>query len=274
MPNRRRPGSSGEEGGMESAGMMRWLLTYADLITLLLAFFVVLYGASQVDANRWQQLSQALRSAFNQDGAAGGVSLIAENPGASAVELIQPTDDNQQFAEIVEKIEAYVKEKGLEASISQSITQRGLVIGLADNLLFETGKADLTVNAQKILDKVAGILLKVPNHVRVEGHSDNVPIRTARYPSNWQLSTDRATNVIMYWTETYSFPPERLSAAGYGEYRPVVPNDSIEHRAKNRRVDIVVLKMALTGLEPKAYDKGGDVSKQDGVSKQESGKKQ
>lgn len=255
MRSRRRPGSSGEEEKMESAGMMRWLLTYADLITLLLAFFVVMYGVSRVDASRWQQLSQALRAAFNMDAAAGGASLIAENPGASMVPLIEPTDDNQQFAEIVEKIEAYIKEQGLQASITQTITQRGLVIGLADNVLFETGKADLTPSAKKILDKLAGILLKVPNHVRVEGHTDNVPINTERYPSNWQLSTDRATNVIMYWTQAYNFPPERLSAAGYGEYRPVVPNDTPEHRARNRRVDIVVLKQSLTKLEPKPYQK-------------------
>lgn len=251
LDGKRRPalssfGSTPEQKGHDAAGMMRWLLTYADLITLLLAFFVVMYGSSRVDVQRWQQVSQSLRAAFGIQ--AGGANIIGDAPGRSVIPL--SAQDEAQFAAIVEQIRAYVAQAGLEGKITTSITPRGLVINLSDNILFDTGQADLKPDARAILDKLAGILLKIPNPVRVEGHTDNVPIHNDRYPSNWQLSTDRATNVVIYWIDKYHFPPARLSAAGYGEYRPLVPNDSDAHRARNRRVDIVVLKEALAQLEP------------------------
>ncbi len=249
MENRKRQQEhSGGGGGHDGGGMMRWLLTYADLITLLMAFFVVMFAISQVDVKKYQSLSGSLQSALN---IGSGSSLIARNQGGSMVPIPKPTPDNTEFSEIVDEVTRYVQKEGLSSSVNMQLTDRGLVIGLSDTILFESGRAELLPPARKILDKLAVILLKMPNHVRVEGHTDNRPIRTERYPSNWQLSTDRATNVIMYWGEKYNFPPARLSAAGYGEHRPVDTNDTDQGRARNRRVDIVVLRGELTRLEPK-----------------------
>ncbi|MGE5575856.1 MAG: flagellar motor protein MotB [Syntrophothermus sp.] len=247
MENRKRQ-QEHSGGGHDGAGMMRWLLTYADLITLLMAFFVVMFAISQVDVKKYQSLAGSLQSALS---IGTGKSLVAKYQGGSMVPIPKPTPDNTEFAEIVDEVTRYVEKEGLSSSVNMQITDRGLVIGLSDTILFESGRAELLPPAQKILDKLAVILLKMPNHVRVEGHTDNQPIRTLRYPSNWQLSTDRATNVIMYWLEKYNFPPQRLSAAGYGEYRPVDTNANAQGRARNRRVDIVVLRGELTKLEPK-----------------------
>jgi chemotaxis protein MotB len=153
-------------------------------------------------------------------------------------------------------LKEYTEEKKIVGNLSITTSGRGLVINLSDSVLFESGKADLSPKAKEILDAIADILLDSKKHIKVEGHTDNVPIRNVRYPSNWQLSTDRATNVIMYWIEKRPETSAYLSAAGYGEHRTIAPNDTVAGRAKNRRVDIIVLRDAIAKGEPGAEDKG------------------
>ena len=136
-------------------------------------------------------------------------------------------------------------EPRLEGGITTRVDrEKGLVVSLAEKILFETGKADLSPEAKTVLDKLHPIFLKIPNQIVVEGHTDNVPITTSQFPSNWELSTARATQVIRYLIEEKNFPKERIAATGYGEYHPVAGNDTLEGRAENRRVDFVIAPLA------------------------------
>ena len=126
------------------------------------------------------------------------------------------------------------------------------MIHVRENTFFESGSADLTATAQSALDAIAGVIQGVANYIRVEGHSDNIPIHTTEFPSNWELSTTRATKVVRYLIDKYDFSPDRISASGYAEYRPLFSNDTSENRAKNRRVDIVILSATQGSDEPEA----------------------
>jgi chemotaxis protein MotB len=142
--------------------------------------------------------------------------------------------------------------EGLSTAVTVQHEERGLVVRFADQVFFDLGKADLKPEALAILNKIGPILKDIPNPIRIEGHTDNLPIKTAQFPSNWELSVHRATSVIRYMVEELDFDPTKLSAAGYGEYRPVRPNDSAENRAMNRRVDIVIMRMDLWAEEPQS----------------------
>ncbi len=260
-----------EEHGSGSAGMERWLLTYADLITLLMAFFVIMYAMSSVDASKYQSLTQSLKSAlgltpnntsFIPNNMVGGKSkdAAAKNKEGAAVSKKQVLNmkdakEEREFANMINKIQDYTKAKGISTGLEVKEDARGIVINLADKVLFESGKADLSPDAMAVLDELAGILLSSDKYIKVEGHTDNIPIHNDRYPSNWQLSTDRAASVIMYWIARYPQASGRLSAAGYGEYRPVATNDTPEGRAKNRRVEIIVLRDIISIGEPGAAAK-------------------
>nr|MBN2276253.1 OmpA family protein [candidate division Zixibacteria bacterium] len=223
----------------------RWLLTYADLITLLLAFFIVMYSMSQVDAKKFGKMSKALSGVLK----GGEIAVrrgddIGTAPGRGVMQV-------GHLVSIGDKIREKIKEKsGDNKTVSTEITERGLVIHIMESALFKLGSADLEPQARMVLDIVSDNLHDIPNHIRVEGHTDNVPIATNKYPSNWELSSARATEVVRYLINTHSIKPSEISALGYGEFRPMKPNNTIENRAQNRRVDIVVLTMELTAAEP------------------------
>ena len=222
----------------------RWLLTYADLITLLLAFFIVMYSMSVMDAKKFGKVSQALQGILK-----GGPSVL-KLPDITSINnghgLLATGDLNM----LQTKIHEDMTRLGRNGDVGTSINERGLTIHILESALFDDGKADLKPKAREMLDMMAGDLLKMPNHVRVEGHTDDRPINTPRFPSNWELSTARATEVVRYLIERHTYPPSKISALGYSSYRPYVPNNGVENRAKNRRVDIVVLTMELTAMEP------------------------
>lgn len=240
----------------EKENSERWLLSYADFITLLMAFFIVLYAMSQIDLKKFRQLKGSLSTAFTPASSGGGRLGSGTGQmvgtGTGAVATPSPVRVDPEFEKVSRQVTEYTDQEGLQASIRVSYDERGMILQLADNVLFQPGRASLTPAAQRLLDVLGKVLADQPNHIRIEGHTDDVPIRTSRYPSNWQLSTDRATNVIMYWLSRGLLPPERLSAAGYGEYRPVAANDSPTHRALNRRVDVVILRESLTRYEPQS----------------------
>jgi chemotaxis protein MotB len=229
----------------------RWLLTYSDLITLLMAFFTIMFAMAQVDADKFKTLSQSLFLAFSHGDSGGGANMLTDfqGTGAGPTKISIMTED-KEFGSVIQSIRKYTDGAGLSKAIQTSIQERGLVVNLSDTVLFESGKADLSSHAQEILDHLGELLFVSGKAILVEGHTDNVPINTARYRSNWQLSTDRATNVIMYWISKWPEVGARLSAAGYGEHRPIASNGSLEGRAKNRRVDIVLLREAASEKEP------------------------
>jgi len=222
----------------------RWLLTYADLITLLLAFFIVMYSMSQIDAKRFGKMAEALNGVLR-----GGESVMRsknDNSQKSGHGLL-----NMGNLRMVQKfVEEKFKKLGKKNVIQTELTERGLVVHIMEQALFNEGSSSLHPKAMDVLDQISETIKFLPNHIRVEGHTDDRPINTEIYPSNWELSSARATEVVRYFTNDHAIASDRISALGYGEYRPVKPNNSIENRARNRLVDIVILTMELTMKEP------------------------
>lgn len=242
------------------ANSERWLLTYADLITLLLIYFIVLFAMSKIDDNKYHKMYDSLTNAFN---------VIPSNSGAdNAVLTGQPdvmqapfplyhekgrSSEDKQFHRIVAQLKQIGKSVH-KGGLDVRMTSRGVVISIEDNTLFAPGSATLDPIAYSTLDQVCAVLRTATNNIRVEGHTDNTPIHTAEFPSNWELSTARATNVLHYLIDRGHLLPSRLSAAGYGEYFPRVPNTTKANRAKNRRVDIILLSDATMAQEPSEQD--------------------
>ncbi|VBB05322.1 membrane motb of proton-channel complex mota/motb [Lucifera butyrica] len=245
---RRRGGSSRSEGGHDAAGMMRWLLTYADLITLLMVFFVVMYAMSVVDQKKYNALKETLQLAFHTESA--GANLIMPYPGETPNSASVPQDnalrDTKEFQEIIKKIQAGVKDPN---EIAFNVDERGLTIRFMDSVLFDLGRADLRADSLPLLDAVGEALKGKTNYIRVEGHTDDLPIHTSLFPSNWELSAARSIAVTRYLIERHGMDPKRLSSLGYGEYHPLYPNTTEENRAKNRRVDVVILRSNKAGGE-------------------------
>lgn len=294
----------------------RWLVSYADFITLLFAVFVVLYAMSQVDKARVAKVIASTNDAFgiSKSPAAPAFSVLdtaslipmpskqksAPDPGlteeqkqkyknkSKQTDLVdeafktpvitprvekkgkiagqeekstakaltstadthppQPPEkiraDTEEFKKIKEDITTFLQEKGAEDQIKMVIGPRGLIISLKDTEFFDSGKATVRPESMHLLDNISDAIGKYSNSIRIEGHTDNIPIKTSAFPSNWELSTARATNIVHYLVTSRPILPDRLSAIGYGEYRPVADNNTEEGRLKNRRVDIVLLSSA------------------------------
>jgi len=232
--SRRLGGGEGEKK-LETAGMMRWLLTYADMITLMLALFIILFSISTINKVKLQRLVRDLGGGFNSQDA------INNPPNGMTTSA---TKDNLQAMQA--QLQSYITSNSLQSKVQTQIQREGqkreLVISLlSDKQLYDSGKADLKPETKRILDQVYKQLKGKTNEVRVEGNTDNVPISNDQFPSNWELSAARATGVARYLVEDDGLAPRRISALGYGEYRPRVPNDTDTHRAQNRRVDVVIL---------------------------------
>jgi chemotaxis protein MotB len=228
-------GKKGGEAQLEGAGMMRWLLTYADMITLLLALFIILFSISTINKVKLQRLVHDLGGGFNSQDA------INNPPNGQTVSA---TKDDLQAMQA--QLQSYITQNKIQSQVQTKITKDGkkreLVISLlSDKPVYDSGSAELKPQTEKILDAVFGQLKGRQNEVRVEGNTDNVPISNAQFPSNWELSAARATGVARYLVEQKGLSPQRISALGYGEYRPKYPNDTDAHRAGNRRVDVVIL---------------------------------
>ncbi len=158
--------------------------------------------------------------------------------------------DTEEFKKIEKNIAAFLHKKGAEDKVNLKIGPRGLVISLKDTEFFDSGSASVRPDSMPLLDNIAQAIDKYSNSIRIEGHTDNIPIKTSQFPSNWELSTARATNIVHYLIKNFGITPDRLSAVGYGEFRPIADNSTEEGRQKNRRVDIVVLSSAGEQGEP------------------------
>ncbi len=279
-PRRRRRAVDEEEHG---ANHERWLLTYADMITLLMVLFIVLFAISVVDKKKFAELADGLARQFgastkvplpNGSGVLDGGKTANNDQGQLDNNPAQPItpvmhapvsgplpdgdtaqqqkqellrQEQQKLDNAKEQIEAALKEKGLQSSVSFKVTSRGLVVSIVtDQVLFDTNKADLKPVGQQVLDAIAPALRNLPNDISIEGHTDNVPIKGGPFASNWELSAVRATTVLRYLVTNDGLDPNRMSATGYADTRPVVPNDSPAHQAQNRRVEVVVLSTLLT----------------------------
>lgn len=226
----------------KSSGAPAWMVTFSDLMTLLLTFFVLLYSISNVDQNKFTDVANGLRDVLTNS--SNSVIDLGEN-----AEIDVPEDELEEIDEITEEekmqqlkamIDQYVDEQGLADSVEVTLNEIGVQIDIKDKLLFEAGKADLKDEVFGILNKIGQKFNELPNEIMVEGHTDNVPVNTLQFDSNWELSASRAINVVRYLAEKQGVDPRRMKAVGYGEYNPKVPNTSVENRQLNRRVNIVV----------------------------------
>ncbi len=231
----RKVGASEEAAAHDATGMMRWLLTYADMITLLLAFFIVLYAVSSVNARKFQDVASSIRGAF---GVSSDRSQI-NTQGAGGERLLpMPTVMDRLADDLGVLLRAEIQEGKVEIIR----TSRGLLLRFSDPALFELGRASLTQDALRTLDKIAPLVTHLPNPIEAEGHTDDLPIRSSLFPSNWELSTARATSVVRHFIEVHGMSPDRLTARGMGEYRPIHPNLPGRGQPKNRRVEINILR--------------------------------
>lgn len=233
-----------------------WLIPYSDMLTLLLALFIVLFAASAIDAHKFERLAQSLNLAFQ-----GGTGVLEQPSPVSPANPESTSDrkeddpsqeekddlgldeiDYQELKRIQDSINAYIAEKDLGLSLQTKLTQQGLMITILDTALFASGSAMIRPDARQLAAEIAQLLVTdPPRHITVGGHTDNIPINTVQFRSNWDLSSMRALNFMKILLENQELEPNRFSATGYGEYQPVVPNDSVDGRSKNRRVEILIL---------------------------------
>lgn len=244
----------------------RWLVSYADFITLLFAVFVTLYAMSQTDKKKVEEVIESLRQSFGYNRTSSSPKpRIIESGNVSIIPNLRPQQQPQKvsrsgkakshaeekdFKAVKAAIEAYLLKTGAQDKVSVEINRRGLVVSLKEAGFFDSGSAVVQQSAYGLLAHVAESLGKYTNPVRVEGHTDNVPINSRTFPSNWELSTARSTFLVQYLIKYYDFEPEKISATGFGEYRPVADNDTADGRSRNRRVDIVLLSAESERGEP------------------------
>ena len=269
----------------------RWLLTYSDLITLLMIFFVVLYSMSKVDAQKFQAVAESLNKALG-GGTPSKIELSSSPAGPSLFQTGTPsakttapgkgkdpnnsiyTDptasgenknvgqgdadaEKMSIDSIKAKLDKFAVDNGFQATLVTSVEERGLVVSIQETLLFESGSAVITAQARSILEKVSTVLATAPNQIKVEGHTDNLPIKTSQFPSNWELSVIRSTNVVQI-LQRDGITPDHLSAAGYGEYRPIASNSTDTGRSKNRRIDLIILRTKYEVTEPSNQASGSE----------------
>jgi len=226
----------------EHENLERWLITYADLITLLLAFFIMMYVFSKQDAQKYDEVVGHLKTIFT-----GGSGISGQGKDAGEMIFDLPVKTMQASGEeLRKKLEDEVRNLPDNESVKKNISifsdERGVVIRMLESVVFDQGKADLKERAKGALDKIVPIVKNIDNHIRIEGHTDNIPINNHEFRSNWELSVRRSTEVVRYFIEGHNFPPARISAVGYAEYKPIAVNDTAESRALNRRIEIIVIK--------------------------------
>ena len=253
----------------------RWLVSYADFITLLFAFFVVLYASSQVDKRKVGRLALAIQVAFQElgvfDTSNTRVPLSNTEPlpfaNVQAIENVERTGEMERFvsptkgilgaagnpatmkdiqSELLKALSPEIKER----TVAVQARKEGVIVSLREVGFFDSGSATLRPSAMNAVDRLAGVVAPRAENLRIEGHTDNVPIHNGHFPSNWELSTARATELVKLFIFRYRIMPTRLSAAGYAEFHPTDDNATAEGRARNRRIDIVILNPVLVEKTP------------------------
>ncbi|MCH8932308.1 MAG: flagellar motor protein MotB [Nitrospinae bacterium] len=232
----------------ESRGVPPWIITFADMVTLLMVFFILLFAIGNVEQEKWRDIKESLREALGAD----SIEELGTRQGLDVVKQVQTLVDektvyavdevgamvNREMEDIISEVEEFVFKNKLSGEVRVSSDPRGAVITISDVVLFPPGSAEMTPQGRKTLRQVFDVLKQFQYNVKIEGHTDNTPIHTLRYPSNWELSAFRASEVAHMMIDD-GFPPERLSVEGFAEFRPKVPNTSAENRAINRRIEVV-----------------------------------
>ncbi|MCK4619603.1 MAG: flagellar motor protein MotB [Desulfobacterales bacterium] len=235
MSKNRRNDTSQDQGETPTGG---WEVVYSGFVLILLCFFIMLCSFSSMEEAKVMRFVKSFANA---------VSIL---PGGldfeSGKEVLPPSPDivdmESRFAKLFGDLRKLTCDLGLEGDVNLSFSKKGLVMRLSDTFMFDLGVAEILPEAIPLLKKLAFIISKTSYPVCVEGHTDNLPIHTEKFPSNWELSTARAVNILRYFTENEKIPMQGLSAVGFGEFQPIFANDSPEHRAKNRRVEIVFVR--------------------------------
>ena len=215
-----------------------WMDTYADTITLLLTFFILLYSISAVDSEKLKELSEALQNSLT------GKQSVKELENLDDIKIDIEKDSNK-YEDLSKKLNEIIAKNSLTEIIKTREEDRGIVLQVDESLLFDPGKAEVKEASASILNTISKIIEETDNDIVAEGHTDNVPINSKEYESNWELSTARAMSIVKYLLENKKINPVRISLKGYGEYNPIVPNDTPENRTKNRRVDILVVEQKI-----------------------------
>jgi chemotaxis protein MotB len=235
MSKKKRGGDDhGGGGGHDGAGGLRWLLTYTDMVTLLLALFIVMWASAEPNPEKMEQIQAAFAVAFGY----GQPAMLASGGGTGSKPIVFERSEVQKDI-LKEKLRKHLLEERLDEAVNVHLNERGVLIRIyADKVKFEDGSAELPAPYKKVLDKVAKVLETTPNAIQVGGYTDNKP------GDNWGISSKRAVNTVKY-LEKHNIAPERMSAVAYGEYSPLVPNSDPVRRGMNRRIDIQVLKGPL-----------------------------
>lgn len=246
-----------DDGGGEG-----FLATYADTVTLLLTFFILLYSMSSVEEEKLKMVSDALTE-----------QLVGElGPGLSNMNVMV-NDASKPKEELLNVVNLFIEKENLKEKIELRVNEKGVVLQVADSLLFDSGKANVKEESLDILEKISKLISTLDNEILIEGHTDNVPVNSEKYETNWELSAARSINVVKYFIENKGMPPERFVAAGYGEYKPLVPNDTSENKSKNRRVDILIVQEEDPVDNNKTTDKKEETTKSEDKSKEDKSKK-
>lgn len=242
-----------------SEGAPEWMTTYSDLVTLLLCFFVLLFSMAVVDKQKFVEVANSLRSSFMEVGGGGDkfdsnkgnviISILEEQKvdktksvNDSDTELIKQMAEAQKLEKVIKEVEESIKELKLDNYIKVVEENRNIVLRMDSMVLFDSGSAEILASGKEALEKIGLLLKQLDNDIAIQGHTDNVPINTLLFPTNWELSTKRAVNVVLFLTATTGINPAQLTASGNGEFKPIAPNDSEANRQKNRRIDIMIIR--------------------------------
>ncbi|MBR7798257.1 MULTISPECIES: flagellar motor protein MotS [Virgibacillus] len=250
-------------------GAPKWMVTYSDMVTLILVFFILLFSMSQIDLVKFEAISDSFRNRMIFDFYPSPVPMdnptentSNEESGEQSNEFDTPTqmpntndrdkqtDKNEQsLDDLMKEVEAYLDKNDLNKVISANRTKQGVELVLQESILFDSGEAVILNSGKPFLNKIGSLLKNLPNHVHVEGHTDSRPISNYRYPSNWELSGARASSVIRYLLQQNDFDRSRFSSVGYADTQPIAPNTSAVNWSKNRRVEIVILERNQSPVE-------------------------
>jgi len=229
------------------AGSPEWMATYGDMVTLLLTFFILLFAMSEIDTQKFKSILSSFQGSVGvlESGTDIQDEEVIDNP-LSNVNASLELEELESLKKLQEILEKYMQQTNMENEILVELDNKGLILRFKDNALFDSGSANIKKNAESTLIFIADILKYnefVNKGIRVEGHTDSDPIiMSNKFPTNWELSVTRASNVVRFFIERATILPDRLSAAGYGQYKPISSNDNEESKSKNRRVDIVILR--------------------------------
>ena len=245
MSKERRPRKSSESS---SPGAPAWMATFSDMMTLLLTFFILLYSMSSIDAQKFKEITQSLQSVLSGEASSSIIEMEGPN---EELPLDNPTYEEEEdeldpqisesTMEMYSQVKDYVETEGLQAEVTVSLNKSGVFVNIREAILFESGEAVIKDSGRSLLSDLEGLFLSFENEIVVEGHTDNVPHNSNEYDTNWELSAGRALAVVRYLSEEKSIPGGRLSAIGYGEYRPIVSNDTEANRALSRRVNLLII---------------------------------